>query len=129
MSVISSANTVLDISGYNSFNLQCDARFGYHSIRANESFKFVWKKNNETLNQIHVVSTDSLNYSDSDVSQNSLVQQNASSSQHLVHIVYSCFVVFSINGSFIVSRSNSTLVIVKGELTIFYTCTDYTYIY
>ena len=126
MSVISSANTVLDISGYNSFNLQCGARFGYHSIRANESFKFVWKKNSETLNQI---STDSLNYSDSDVSQNSSVQQNASSNQHLVRIVYSCFVVFSINGSFIVSSSNSTLVIVKGELKTFYTCTDYTYIY
>ena len=113
VSVSSSTNTVLaDISGYNSFTLQCDASFSSHFIRANESFDFVWKRNDKPLT--NRVLTNSLTYSASGVYQNSSVQQTAFSGTSTLE--YNCSVLFSIRGSLITTASSTTQVTVKGKL-------------
>ena len=114
VSVSSSANIVLDISGYNSFTLQCDASFSSHFIRANESFDFVWKRNDKPLN--NGVLINSLTYSASGVYQNSSVQQTALSGTSTLE--YNCSVLFSIRGSLIATSSSTTYVTVKGKLEL-----------
>ena len=123
VSVSSSANIVLDISGYNSFTLQCDASFSSHFIRANESFDFVWKRNDKPLN-IGVL-INSLTYSASGVYQNSSVQQTALSGTSTLE--YNCSVLFSIRGSLITTSSSITYVTVKGKLEL--SDADYTKIH
>ena len=51
------------------------------------------------------------------VSQSSSVQQTASSGP--ATLVYNCTVEFSISGSLITTASNTTQVIVKGELALY----------
>ena len=53
------------------------------------------------------------------LTQNSSVQQTASSGQDT--LVYNCTVVFSINGTVIITNSNTTQITVKGKLEIYTT--------
>ena len=112
----SNASTVLDISGYNSFTVQCGGTFSPSSQQSGESLSFMLTRNSVSV-------TDGLSTSpvmvtgDTLVSQNNSVQQTASSGP--ATLVYNCTVEFSISGSLITTASNTTQVIVKGELALY----------
>ena len=109
----SNASTVLDISGYNSFTVQCGGTFFPSFTQSGESLSFMLTRNSVSV-------TDGLSTSPVmaagyyTVSQNSSVQQTASSGP--ATLVYNCTVAFSISGSLIIAASNTTQVIVKGEI-------------
>ena len=112
VSVSSNASTVLDISGYNSFTVQCEGTFSPSFQQSGESLSFMLTRNS-------VLVTDELSPSPvmttgDTVSQSSSVQQTASSAS-LATLVYNCTVEFSISGLLITTASNTTQVIVKGE--------------
>ena len=111
VSVSSNASTVLDISGYNSFTVQCGGTFTPSYQQSGESLSFMLTSNSVSI-------TDGLSNSSvirgSAVSQSSSVQQTASSASPAT-LVYNCTVEFSISGSLITTASNTTQVIVKGE--------------
>ena len=62
------------------------------------------------------------------VSQSSSVQQTASSASPAT-LVYNCTVEFSISGSLITTASNTTQVIVKGEILYLLTLTIICYLH
>ena len=107
----SNASTVLDISGYNSFTVQCGGTFTPSYQQSGESLSFMLTSNSVSI-------TDGLSTSPvmttGTVSQSSSVQQTASSASPAT-LVYNCTVEFSISGSLITTASNTTQVIVKGE--------------
>ena len=108
VSVSSNASTVLDISGYNSFTVQCGGTFS-------PSFQQSGKLLISTRNKTAVIDSNSIMIAGSmTVSQSSSVQQTASSASPAT-LVYNCTVEFSISGSLITTASNTTQVIVKGE--------------
>ena len=111
VSVSSNASTVLDISGYNSFTVQCGGTFTPSYQQSGESLSFMLTSNSVSI-------TDGLSTSPvmttGTVSQSSSVQQTASSASPAT-LVYNCTVEFSISGSLITTASNTTQVIVKGE--------------
>ena len=110
----SNASKVLDISGYNSFTVQCGGTFRPSYQLPGESLSF-----NLTRNSVSVtdgVSTSPVMATGDTVSQSSSVQQTASSGP--ATLVYNCTVAFSINGSLIITASSTTRVIVKGEIRL-----------
>ena len=111
VSVSSNASTVLDISGYNSFTVQCGGTFSPSYQQSGESLSFMLTSNSvpvtDGLSTSPVMTTGT-------VSQSSSVQQTASSASPAT-LVYNCTVEFSISGSLITTASNTTQVIVKGE--------------
>ena len=114
--VSSNASTVLDISGYNSFTVQCGGTFSPSSHQSGESLSFMLTRNSVSV--ADRLSTSPVMSTGDTVSQSSSVQQTASSGP--ATLVYNCTVEFSISGSLITTASNTTQVIVKGELA-FYT--------
>ena len=113
VSVSSNASTVLDISGYNSFTVQCGGTFSpsFQSIRR---ITFIHVNRNSVPVTDELLSTSPVMTTGDTVSQNSSVQQTASSASPAT-LVYNCTVEFSISGSLITTASNTTQVIVKGE--------------
>ena len=105
----SNASTVLDISGYNSFTVQCGGTF---SPSLSQSFSFMLTRNSIPVTD--GLSTSPVMTTGATVSQSSSVQQTASSASPAT-LVYNCTVEFSISGSLITTASNTTQVIVKGE--------------
>ena len=103
----SNASTVLDISGYNSFTVQCGVTFI-------PSFQQSGELLISTRNKSIVINSNSIMTKGDKVSQNSSVQQTASSASPAT-LVYNCTVEFSISGSLITTASNTTQVFVKGE--------------
>ena len=112
VSVSSNASTVLDISGYNSFTVQCGGTFSPSFQQSGESLSFVLTRNSVPVTD--GLSTSSVMATGDTVSQSSSVQQTASSASPAT-LVYNCTVEFSISGSLITTASNTTQVIVKGE--------------
>ena len=108
------ASTVLDISGYNSFTVQCGGTFSPSSHQSGESLSFMLASNRSFIDGL---STSPVMATGDTVSQNSSVQQTASSGP--ATLVYNCTVEFSISGSLITTASNTTQVIVKGELVLY----------
>ena len=108
VSVSSNASTVLDISGYNSFTVQCGGIFRLSSQQSGESFSFILTRNRVSVG----LSTSPVMATGDTVSQSSSVQQTVSGPAILV---YNCTVGFSINGLLIITASNTTQVIVNGE--------------
>ena len=106
----SNASTVLDISGYNSFTVQCGGTFSPRYQQSGESLSF-------SVSVTDGLSTSPVMASGDTVSQSSSVQQTASSGP--ATLVYNCTVEFSISGSLITTASNTTQVIVKGELALY----------
>ena len=115
VSVSSNASTVLDISGYNSFTVQCGGTFSPSSHQSGESLSFSLTRNSVPVTD--GLSTSPVMATGNTVSQNSSVQQTASSGP--ATLVYNCTVDFSISGSLITTASNTTQVIVKGELALY----------
>ena len=106
----SNASTVLDISGYNSFTVQCGGIFSPSFQQSGESLSFILTNNSVPV-------TDGLSTSpviNMTISQSSSVQQTASSASPAT-LVYNCMFKLSISGSLITTASNTTQVIVKGE--------------
>ena len=114
MSVSSNASTVLDISGYNSFTVQCGGTFS--PSFSGESFSFMLTRNSVSVT--NGLSTSPVMATGDTVSQSSSVQQTVSSASPAT-LVYNCTVEFSISGSLITTASNTTQVIVKGELALY----------
>ena len=112
MSVSPSASTVLDISGYNSFTVQCGGTFSPSAQQSGESLSFMLTRNSVPVTD--GLSTSPVMTTGDTVSQSSSVQQTASSASPAT-LVYNCTVEFSISGSLIITASNTTQVIVKGE--------------
>ena len=112
MSVSSNASTVLDISGYNSFTVQCGGTFSPSFNQSGESLSFMLTRNSVPVTD--GLSTSPVMTTGDTVSQSSSVQQTASSASPAT-LVYNCTVEFSISGSLITTASNTTQVIVKGE--------------
>ena len=110
VSVSSNASTVLDISGYNSFTVQCGGTFSPQ--QSGVSLSFMLTRN--SIPVIDGISTSPVMTTGDTVSQSSSVQQTASSASPAT-LVYNCTVEFSISGSLITTASNTTQVIVKGE--------------
>ena len=112
VSVSSNASVVLDISGYNSFTVQCGGTFSPSFQQSGKSFSFILTRNSipvtDGLSTSPVVTTVDT------VSQSSSVQQTASSASPAT-LLYNCTVEFSISGSLITTASNITRVTVKGE--------------
>ena len=108
----SNASTVLDISGYNSFTVQCGGTFSASYNQSGESLSFMLTRNSVPVTDM--LSTSPMMITGDTVSQNSSVQQTASSASPTT-LVYNCTVEFSISGSLITTASNTTQVIVKGE--------------
>ena len=117
VSVSSNASTVLDISGYNSFTVQCGGTFSpyFSSHQSGESLSFMLTRNSVSVTD--GLSTSPVMATGDTVSQSSSVQQTASSGP--ATLVYNCTVEFSISGSLITTASNTTQVIVKGELALY----------
>ena len=115
VSVSSNASTVLDISGYNSFTVQCGRTFSPSSHQSGESLSFMLTRNSVSVTD--GLSTSPVMATGDTVSQNSSVQQTAPSGP--ATLVYNCTVEFSISGSLITTASNTTQVIVKGELALY----------
>ena len=113
VSVSSNASTVLDISGYNSFTVQCGGTFS--PSFSGESLSFMLTRNSVSVTD--GLSTSPVMATGDTVSQSSSVQQTASSGP--ATLVYNCTVEFSISGSLITTASNTTQVIVKGELALY----------
>ena len=109
----SNTSTVLDISGYNSFTVQCGGTFSPSFQQSRES-SFMLTRNSVSVTD--GLSTSPVKTKENVVSQNSSVQQTASSGP--ATLVYNCTVAFSINGSLIITASNTTQVIVKGEIRL-----------
>ena len=112
VSVSSNASTVLDISGYNSFTVQCGGTFTPSYQQSGESLSFMLTSNSVSITD--GLSNSSVMTTGDTVSRNSSVQQTASSASPAT-LVYNCTVEFSISGSLITTASNTTQVIVKGE--------------
>ena len=112
VSVSSNASTVLDISGYNSFTVQCGGTFSPSYQQSGESLSFMLTRNSASITD--GLSNSSVMTTGDTVSRNSSVQQTASSASPAT-LVYNCTVEFSISGSLITTASNTTQVIVKGE--------------
>ena len=108
----SNASTVLDISGYNSFTVQCGGTFSPSLQQSGESLSFMLTRNSVSVTD--GLSTSPVMTTGDTVSQSSSVQQTASSASPAI-LVYNCTVEFSISGSLITTASNTTQVIVKGE--------------
>ena len=106
----SNASTVLDISGYNSFSVQCGGTFRPSSQQSGESLSFMLTRNSVSVTD--GLSTSPVMLEGDTVSQSSSVQQTVSGPATLV---YNCTVAFSINGLLIITASNTTQVIVNGE--------------
>ena len=115
VSVSSNASTVLDISGYNSFTVQCGGTFSPSFTQSGESLSFMLTRNSVSVTD--GLSTSPVMATGDTVSQSSSVQQTASSGP--ATLVYNCTVEFSISGSLITTASNTTQVIVKGELALY----------
>ena len=115
VSVSSNASTVLDISGYNSFTVQCGGTFSPSYHQSGESLSFMLTRNSVSVTD--GLSTSPVMATGDTVSQSSSVQQTASSGP--ATLVYNCTVEFSISGSLITTASNTTQVIVKGELALY----------
>ena len=115
VSVSSNASTVLDISGYNSFTVQCGGTFSPSFNQSGESLSFMLTRNSVSVTD--GLSTSPVNTTRNFFSQSSSVQQTASSGP--ATLVYNCTVEFSISGSLITTASNTTQVIVKGELALY----------
>ena len=113
VSVSSNASTVLDISGYNSFTVQCGGIFSPIFQQSGES-SFMLTRNSVSVTD--GLSTSPVKTTGNIVTQNSSVQQTASSGP--ATLVYNCTVAFSINGSLIITASNTAQVIVKGEIRL-----------
>ena len=116
VSILSSASTVLDISHYNFFTVMCGATF-HPSYIPRVSFTFMLTKNNEPVSDDTIVIGPVMSSSTTNVFQNTSVNQTAFSGQST--LVYSCTVVFSVNGSHVTTDSSTTQVVVKGELELF----------
>ena len=112
VSLSSNASTVLDISGYNSFTLQCSGKTSPIVSQSEESFSFKLTKNGLPVTKSQSISSTATSLLT--FSQNSSVQQNASFGPD--SFVYNCTVCFSVRGSIIVTNSSTTHIIVKGEL-------------
>ena len=110
VSVSSSTDTVLDISGYNSFTLQCGGTFSPYYSQG--GVHIIWTRNGEPVTD--GLSIGPLMTTGTKVSQNSSVEQTASSGPNT--LVYNCTVVFSISGTVITTNSNTTQITVKGKL-------------
>ena len=110
----SNASTVLDISGYNSFTVQCGGAFSPSFQQSGESLSFMLTRNSVSVTD--GLSTSPVMAAGDTVSQSSSVQQTASSGP--ATLIYNCTVEFSINGSLIITASNTTQVIVKGEIRL-----------
>ena len=110
----SNAGTVLDISGYNSFTVQCGGTFSPSFTQSGESLSFMLTRNSASVTD--GLSTSPVMAAGDTVSQNSSVQQTAPSGP--ASLVYNCAVEFSISGSLIITASNTTQVIVKGEIQL-----------
>ena len=106
----SNASTVLDISGYNSFTVQCGGTFSPSLQQSGESLSFILTNNSVPVTD-GLLTSPVINMT---ISQSSSVQQTASSASPAI-LVYNCTVEFSISGSLITTASNTTQVIVKGE--------------
>ena len=115
VSVSSNASTVLDISGYNSFTVQCAGTFSPSSHQSGESLSYMLTRNSVSVTD--GLSTSPVMATGDTVSQSSSVQQTASSGP--ATLVYNCTVEFSISGSLITTASNTTQVIVKGEVALY----------
>ena len=113
VSVSSNASTVLDISGYNSFTVQCGGTFSPSLQQSGKSLSFMLNRN--SLSVTDGLSTSTVMITENKFSQNSSVQQTASSASPAT-LAYNCTVEFSISGSLITTASNTTQVIVKGEI-------------
>ena len=111
VSVSSNASTVLDISGYNSFTVQCGGTFSPSFNQSGESLSFMLTRSSVSVTD--GLSTSPVMATGDTVSQSSSVQQTASSGP--ATLVYNCTVEFSISGSLITTASNTTQVIVNGE--------------
>ena len=109
----SNASTVLDISGYNSFTVQCGGTFSPSFQQSGESLSFVLINNSVPVTD-ELLTSPVMTTGGTTVSQSSSVQQTASSASPAT-LVYNCTVEFNINGSLITTASNTTQVIVKGE--------------
>ena len=115
VSVSSNASTVLDISGYNSFTVQCGGTFSPSSQESGESISFMLTRNSVSVTDgLLTRQTTKKNLT---VSQSSSIHQTAFSGP--ATLVYNCTVEFSISGSLITTASNTTQVIVKGELALY----------
>ena len=112
VSISSSTHTILDIEKYNLFTLQCIGTFSPSFSQPGESFSSTLTRNNEAITDATIETSKLLHT----VSQRSTVQQNASSGPDF--LLYNCTIVFSINGSHIATGSNTTLVVVRGELHV-----------
>ena len=110
--VSSNTSTVLDISGYNSFTVQCGGTFRPISHQSGESLSFMLTRNSVSVTD--GLSTSPVMAAGDAVSQSSSVQQTASLGP--ATLVYSCTFVFSISGSLIITASNTTQATVKGEV-------------
>ena len=104
----SSADTVLDINGYNSFSVQCGGKFRPNYMQSEESFSFILTKNSIPVTNI----SSPVSTTGETVSQNISVQQHAPTGP--TTLVYNCTVAFKISQSLIATSSNTTQVIVKG---------------
>ena len=114
VSLSSNASTVLDISGYNSFTLQCSGKVNPIITQSQESFSFKLTKNGLPVTKSpSISSTANLSLT---LFQNSSIQQNASLGPD--SLIYNCTVRFSVSGSIIATNSSTTKIIVKGELKI-----------
>lgn len=106
VSLSSSTNSVLDIIGYNSFTVHCNATSTPTFERLEGSFIFLLTRN-DTIND--TVSEKS------QPSQGISIHQNAYVSSGADTLVYNCTVVFSINGSSIATASITSQIFVRGE--------------
>ena len=104
VSFSSNASTVLDISGYNSFTLQCSGKTSPIVAHSEELFSFKLTKNGLPVSKLLSISSKA--NSSLTLSQNSYVQQNASLGPDL--LVYNCTVRFSVSGSIIATNSSTT---------------------
>ena len=110
----SNASTVLDISGYNSFTVQCGGTFSPSSHQSGESLSFMLTRNSVSVTD--GLSTSPVMATGDTVSQSNSIQQTAPPGP--ATLVYNCTVEFSISGSLITTASNTAQVIVKGELAL-----------
>ena len=112
----SNTGTVLDISGYNSFTLQCSGKVNPIVTQSQESFSFKLTKNGLPVTKSPSISSTAT--SPLTLSQNKSLQQNASLGPD--SLVYNCTVCFSVSGSIIATHSSTTHIIVKGDIfTVF----------
>ena len=121
----STSDVVLDITGYNSFTLQCSGKFTPSFEQTEEIFSFMVTKNHTPITSTLLSSLVSQNVET--VSQNSSVQQTVEFPGPYT-VLYNCTVAFSINGSLIAIGSNTTLIKVKGYNQSVYTDTVYLHV-